>query len=103
MSNQASRRKAVLFPRHQKILQALGENIKLARKRRKLTQKLISERTGISRVTLGKIEQGERGVSIGHYLSVLAALNLAEDLAKVASDDEFGRRLQDISLLGQNS
>ena len=93
------RRKAVIFPRQQQILNVLGENIKLARKRRKLTQQIISDRTGISRVTLRKIENGEPTVSIGHYLSVLGVLSLAEDLAKVAQDDELGRKLQDAKLL----
>lgn len=100
MDNQTDRRTAILFPKQQKVLRILGENIKLARKRRQLTQKLISERTGISPVTLRKIEAGDAGVSIGHYLSVLAALNLAEDLATVARDDEFGHKLQDAKLLG---
>ena len=93
------RRKAVVFPRQQKILSMLGENIKLARKRRQLTQKLIGERTGISCVTLRKIERGNSTVSIGHYLSVLAVLGLADDLTKVAIDDELGRKLQDAKLL----
>lgn len=100
MDDQAERRKAILFPKQQKVLHILGENIKLARKRRQLTQKLISERTGISPITLRRIERGDAGVSIGHYLSVLAVLNLAEDLAKVAQDDELGRKLQDAKLLG---
>ncbi len=94
------KRKAVLFPRQREILATLGENIKLARKRRKLTQVQLNERTGISRVTLRKIEQGDAGVAIGYYLAVLAVLNLADDLARVALDDEFGRRLQDAKLLG---
>lgn len=102
MDEKTDKRRAVIFPRQQKILKTLGENIKLARKRRELTQQLISERTGISRVTLRKIESGDAGVSIGHYLTVLAALNLAEDLANVAQDDEFGRKLQDAKLLGRN-
>lgn len=102
MDEQTDKRSAVIFPRQQKTLKTLGENIKLARKRRELTQQLISERTGISRVTLRKIESGDAGVSIGHYLTVLAALNLAEDLANVAQDDEFGRKLQDAKLLGRN-
>jgi transcriptional regulator with XRE-family HTH domain len=100
MKDYPDKRKAVIFPKQQKILQTLGENIKLARKRRNLTQLQISERTGISRVTLRKIERGDAGVSIGHYISVLAVLNLAEDLEKVALDDEFGRKLQDAKLLG---
>jgi len=92
-------RRAVLFPKQKGCLKKLGENIKLARKRRKLTQKLISERTGLSRVTLGRIEKGESSVSIGHYQIVLAVLNLEDDFSKVALDDKFGRKLQDIKLL----
>ena len=103
MRKAAERRKAIIIPKQQTILQTLGENITLARKRRQLTQKLISERTGISPITLRKIERGDAGVSIGHYLNVLAVLNLAEDLAKVAQDDEFGRRLQDAKLLGSRN
>ena len=93
------RRHAIIFPRQRNILKNLGENIKLARKRRMLTQKQISERTGLSRVTIRKTENGDAGVSIGHYLVVLSALHLADDLAMVARDDEFGRRLQDAKLL----
>jgi len=71
-----NKRRATLFPKQKDALKILGENIKLARKRRKLTQKLVSERTGLSRVTLGKIERGEGSVSIGHYQVVLGVLNL---------------------------
>jgi len=46
-----------------------------------------------------KIERGDPGVSIGHYIAVLAALRLDQDLANVAQDDEPGRKLQDIELL----
>ncbi|OUR63132.1 transcriptional regulator [Colwellia sp. 39_35_sub15_T18] len=94
-----NKRSAVIFPKHKKILLALGENIKLARKRRKLTQLLISERTGLSRLTVRNIEKGDSGVSIGHYLVVLSVLGLGDDLRHVAKDDELGRKLQDISLL----
>ena len=79
----------------------MGENIKLARKRRGYKQIQISERTGLSRLTVRKIEQGEPSVSLGHYVAVLGVLGLVEDLARVASDDELGRKLQDIKLLGK--
>ena len=95
-----SRRRAVVFPKYRRALEQLGENIKLARKRRNLTQVLISGRTGLSRMTIRKIESGDPTVSIGHYVSVLGVLGLSEDFAKVALDDELGRKLQDISLLG---
>ena len=75
-------RHATLFPKQKDALKVMGENIKLARKRRTLTQTLISERTGLSRVTLGRIEKGEGSVSIGHYQVVLAVLNLENDFSQ---------------------
>lgn len=50
-------KKAVLLPKYQKIFEHLGENIKLARKRRKLTAEQVSERAGINRTTLYRIEK----------------------------------------------
>ncbi|VAW54258.1 HipB protein @ Antitoxin HigA [hydrothermal vent metagenome] len=94
------KRSAPLFPKNKKILSEFGENIKLACKRRKYTQSLIADRTGLSRATVRKIEQGDPTVSIGHYVAVLGVLGLVEDFAKVASDDELGRKLQDIKLKG---
>ena len=93
-------RSAVVFPKNRRLLEQLGENIKLARKRRGYTQVLIAERTGLSRLTIRKIERGDPGVSIGHYLAVVSVLGLAGDFAKVALDDELGRKLQDIKLMG---
>ncbi|ABC28015.1 predicted transcriptional regulator [Hahella chejuensis KCTC 2396] len=95
------KRSAIVFPKNQKVLSQLGENIKLARKRRNYTQTLISERTGLSRLTIRRIEQGDAKVSMGHYVAVLGVLGLVEDLVKVASDDELGRKLQDIKLLSK--
>ena len=96
------KRSAPIFPQNQKVLSLLGENIKLARKRRGYSQTLIAERTGLSRLTVRKIEQGSSTVSIGHYVAVLSVLGLLGDLTKVASDDELGRKLQDIKLMGQS-
>ena len=73
----------------------------MARKRRKYTQTVISERTGLSRLTIRKIEHGDPTVSLGHYVALLGVLGLVDDLAKVASDDELGRKLQDIELAGK--
>ncbi len=96
------KRSAPIFPKNQKVLSLLGENIKLACKRRGYSQSLIAERTGLSRNTVRKIEQGDSKVSIGHYVAVLGVLGMVEDFAKVASDDELGRKLQDISLMGKS-
>ncbi len=42
-----NRKKQTIFPKHQLILEQLGENIKLARKRRKLTAVQAAERADI--------------------------------------------------------
>jgi transcriptional regulator with XRE-family HTH domain len=93
-------KKQVLFPKHQKILDQLGENIKLVRKRRDLTTIQVSERAGIDRTTLVRIEKGDASVSLGAYFNVLRVLGLQDDFLKIATDDEFGRKLQDLKLLG---
>lgn len=88
-----------LFPKLQRILHELGENIKLARLRRKLSSEQVAERAGIGRSTLVKIEQGHPGVGIGNYLNVLRVLGLEQDFLLLAKDDELGRKLQDAQLI----
>ena len=94
-----SSRKQILFPKHQKILDQLGENIKLARKRRKLTTIQVAERANIHRTTLYQIEKGNPSVSLGAYFNVLRVFGLQGDFLKLATDDELGRKLQDLDLL----
>jgi DNA-binding XRE family transcriptional regulator len=89
----------MLSPNIKRLLAELGENIKMARLRRKLSTQQVAERAGISRPTLSAIEKGKPNVSIGMYAQVLFVLRLAEDLQKVASDDELGRKLQDAKLI----
>jgi len=93
------RRSAVIFPKKKRVLEIMGENIKLARKRRQLTQDDIAERTGFSPATVRRIEKGDSTVSMGHYFGVLGVLKLADDFLLIASDDELGRKLQDAQLL----
>ena len=94
------KKRQILFPKHQKMLRQLGENIKLARKRRKLTTIQVAERAGISRNTLYLLEKGSSSVSIGAVFNVLRVLGLQDDFLKLAADDELGRKLQDLNLLG---
>ena len=86
-------------PKHKDILKQMGENIKLARKRRKLTTTQVAERADIVRSTLYLIETGSPSVTIGAYFNVLRVLGLQDDFLKLAADDEFGRKLQDLELL----
>ena len=77
----------------------MGEQIKYARLRRKLSVELVAERAGISRTTLWNIEKGASSVAIGAYAAVLHALNdMDKDLLLIAKDDELGRKLQDLEL-----
>lgn len=92
------REKPILLPKHKKLLIELGENIKLARLRRKFSAEIVSERANISRPTLYAIEKGSESVSIGLYLQVLMVLGLEKDLLLVAKDDNLGRKLQDANL-----
>ncbi|NOU46835.1 MAG: helix-turn-helix transcriptional regulator [Bacteroidales bacterium] len=94
-------KKQILLPRFQKIFEQMGENIRLARKRRKLTTIQVAERAGINRSTLYHIEKGNPGVSMGAYFHVLRVLGLHDDFLKLAADDEFGRKLQDLKLIGK--
>ncbi len=77
----------------------LGENIRLARLRRKLSSEQVSQRAAISRNTLYKIEKGSPSVALGLYCQVLFILGLEKDLLKVAADDLLGRKLQDAELI----
>ena len=94
------RKSVIIMPKTQERLHIMGEQIKLARLRRRLSAKLVSERAGISRATLVEVEKGSPSVAVGIYASVLHALNgMDDDLLLIAKDDELGRKLQDLELI----
>lgn len=92
-------KKQMVLPRYKDALSQMGEQIKLARKRRKLTAVQVAERADISRSTLSLVEKGEPSVAMGAYFNVLRVLGLQDDFLKLAADDTFGRKLQDLDLL----
>lgn len=93
-----TRRKSILLPKSKRILLELGENIRLARLRRKLSTEQVAERANMSRTTLYTIEKGMPNVSIGSYFSVLQVLGLEKDFLLLAKDDVLGRKLQDAEI-----
>jgi transcriptional regulator with XRE-family HTH domain len=93
-----SRNSIILLPKNTRLLQTVGENIKLARLRRKLTMDQVSERAGISRPTLSSLEKGSPAVSLGIILQVLLVLGLEKDVLLLAKDDALGRKIQDADL-----
>ncbi|MBL7696847.1 MAG: helix-turn-helix domain-containing protein [Chitinophagaceae bacterium] len=92
-------RRIVLLPRQREMLEQVGENIRLARLRRRLAATQVAERAGIDRSTLWNVEKGSPQVAMAAYVQVLFVLGLSEDLLKIATDDALGRRLQDAELV----
>lgn len=88
------------FPGVQRQLAALGLRLRLARERRKLTAELFAERVGVSRETLRRMELGDASIAMGTFMRALRVLNLDPDIDRLAADDELGRKLQDLELLG---
>jgi len=76
-------------------LRKLGEDIRDARLRRRISTAIMSERVSINRVTLHKIEKGEFSVSMGSYATVLFVLGMIGRLADLADvkNDSIGLAL----------
>lgn len=87
-----------LLPKHERLLLDLGENLRLARLRRRLSAEQVAERADISRSTLHMMENGAAGTSLGKLLQVLVVLGLETDVTRLAADDAFGRKLEDARL-----
>lgn len=75
-----------------------GNNLKLARRRRRLSAEQVAERADIARSTLWQVEKGSPSVAMGIYMKVIFVLGLEKDMLKIASDDTLGRKLQDAQL-----
>jgi|SRR5581483_4377667 len=86
------------YPAQKRLLTALGERLRLARLRRKLTIDIACQRAGISRMTLFRAEAGSPAIALGTLLRILAVLGLDADLELIARDDRAGRLLQDQAL-----
>ncbi len=75
----------------------LGEDIAVARKKRRISTVSMAERAFISRGTLYKVEKGDPSVSMGIYATVLSLLGLIEGLGKLADrgTDTLGLDLEE--------
>ena len=81
-------------------LRKLGQDINDARRRRRITAELMAQRAGLSRSTIGKIEKGDPGTSMGSYGAVLFVLGMEKRLNDLVDSmhDLIGRRLEDENL-----
>lgn len=80
-----------------RALVKLGDDIAIARKKRRISTVSMAERAFISRGTLYKVEKGDPSVSMGVYATVLAILGLVDRLGDVADrrDDRLGLDLDE--------
>jgi hypothetical protein len=80
-----------------RALRKLGVDIRDARKRRRIPQELLAQRSLTSHVTMIKVGRGDPSVSMGVYANALFALGLVERLGMVADrmHDSVGQALED--------
>lgn len=74
-------------PLERQLLAQLGERLKSARETRGTSAAELARQVGISRTTLQAVERGLPSPSMGTYLSVMAALGLAADVALLATGE----------------
>lgn len=89
---------APLLPSTTELLHRLGDRLRLARLRRRLTAKQVAKRAGMAPMTLRSLERGGAGVTMGAYLAVMQVLGVEKDMDLLAAADSLGRELQDAQL-----
>lgn len=73
-----------------RALRKMGNDLRDARLRRRITTEIMASRAFITRATLNKVEKGDPGVSMGIYVTVLLVLGMTDrisDLVDVKFDN----------------
>ena len=68
-------------------LEVLGERVRIARIRRRISTEDLAQACGIGRRTLYRIESGDPGIALGTFLTVLWKLGLLDSTDAVAHPD----------------
>ncbi|WDZ96216.1 helix-turn-helix domain-containing protein [Herbaspirillum sp. WKF16] len=79
-------------------LASLGARIRRARKARKLSLTQLEQITRLHRTTLGRLELGDPGVSVGTFASVLEALQELAETELLLSRPETPRQQRGVSV-----
>lgn len=84
------------LPEVTRSLQHLGEYIRVARKRRRMTMAEVGERLSLGYQTIVRLEKGDPGVSVAAYMSVLWLFGVDRQLAESIHPDrdETGKALE---------
>lgn len=80
----------VSSPKTKPALERLGQDIRNARLRRRITVADLAVRAGTSPSSIARLERGDPGVAIGRLADVLVVLGLLErlaDLIDIRNDD----------------
>jgi len=72
-------------PAAAQALRALGENLAIARTRRRESQRAWAKRLGVSVPTLIRMERGDPGVGAGIYATALWLMGTVSGLAELAA------------------
>lgn len=74
----------------------LGEALREARVRRKLTQQDLADRVGVARLTIINLEHGDPGVASGLLVEALSVLDptLLANVLEAIRNDPTGRTLE---------
>ncbi len=76
-------------------LRALGENLSIARKRRREPLKAWAQRIGVSEPTLMRMEKGDPSVSMGVYATALWMVGRSQAMADLAAPEHDQGALED--------
>ena len=95
-----SRRERVLPISVKRALAKLGEDVRNARRRRRIQTQVLAERASITRSTLHKVERGDPGVGLGIYATVLFVLGMLDRLSEIAdvTHDRVGLDIEEEAL-----
>ena len=100
----ASRAASGLPPQSQRAITQLGKNIALARRRRKMPQRLMAERMLVSVQTLQRLEAGDPTVGLAVLVSALHVLGMTQRLASlVAPESDRAGISEDLSRLPERT
>ncbi len=78
-----------------RALKSLGQNLALARRRRRIATRSMAERLRVSTATLRRLERGDPSVAIGTLTAALHVLGALKDFESLldASKDDLGLQL----------
>jgi hypothetical protein len=77
-------------------LRQLGENLAIARKRRRESRKAWASRVGVSEPTVLRMERGDPSVALGIYATALWLIGRAGAIAQLAAPELDASALEDV-------